>query len=135
MANYTKINIGTSPNSGDGDNLREAFNKLNGNIDEQETLESSLQSQITQETSDRQAADSTLQANIDALKIKFTNVTIPAATLTTISHNKGKFCTRAVYVDTDGFIQNLMHKNAADNNSVEVYSALELTSVIIYLTF
>jgi len=103
---YTKINTGTSPNSGDGDNLREAFEKINETIDE---LDNSSNYEVTRP--------------------------ILKKTLTTITHNKTKKCIQAIYEDDDGFIQILMVKNAVDLNSVEIYSFVEITSREITLTF
>ena len=67
MAQQT-INIGSSPNKGDGDPLRTAFDKINDNFDELYTADTTFISLATLQTEVAAATDfADFQARIAAL--------------------------------------------------------------------
>ncbi|MBB4017396.1 hypothetical protein GGR16_002425 [Chelatococcus caeni] len=61
------INIGTAPNSGDGDPLREAFSKANANFSDLYAGQAATNSALSVEQQTRANADDGMQAQISAL--------------------------------------------------------------------
>lgn len=101
------INIGAQANDGTGTPLRDAFDMINDNFTELYT------------------------ASIGYSDVK----SIAAGGTVVMTHNKGIPATSAVYVDDDGYIQQLLVKNAASNLSVTLYSSVTVTERTITVKF